>query len=383
MLPRPHGGRLIQRIAKGAERDRLSAEVARLPRVDVSPEAASDVWNLGIGALSPLEGFMGSEELRATLYEKRLTSGVPWTIPIVLDVSRRQASQLGEAVGLWHDGKPLALLEGARAYSYDRQEVAKQVFGTEHVKHPGVANVMRMREMLLGGNVLVLGDIDTPFARYRLTPLETRVLFEAKGWRTVVGFQTRNVPHLGHEYVQKTALTFVDGIFINPVIGRKKAGDFKDEVILQTYDALVRHYYAPERAVLATLHTEMRYAGPREAVFHAIVRKNFGCTHFIVGRDHAGVGNYYAPYAAQEIFDDFPDLGIIPLFFTAFFYCRRCASVANDKTCPHGDDARVQFSGTLLRQLLTERRAPDGLIRPEVAEIILSSDNPFVEVSQP
>jgi sulfate adenylyltransferase len=187
---------------------------------------------------------------------------------------------------------------------------------------------------------------------------------------------------LGHEYVQKAALTFVDGLFINPVIGRKKAGDFKDEVILTTYEALVQHYYPRERAALATLHTEMRYAGPREAIFHAIVRKNFGCTHFVVGRDHAGVGNYYAPYAAREIFDDFPDLGVIPLFFTAFFYCRRCGSVANEKICPHGGEARLDFSGTLLRRLLTERHAPDGLIRAEVAEIILSVDNPFVEDHQ-
>ncbi len=381
MLPRPHGGRLIQRLREGTERDRLLVEVFRLPRLEVNTEVASDIVNIGIGAFSPLQGFMGSDDLRATLYAKRLTSGVPWTIPIVLAISRQQANQLGEAVGLWHDGRPLALLEGARAFSYDWQEMAKQVFGTEDSRHPGVANVLQMQDLLLGGNLQVIGDIETPFARYRLTPLETRVLFEAKCWRTVVGFQTRNVPHLGHEYVQKTALTFVDGIFINPVIGRKKAGDFRDEVILSTYDALVQHYYLSERAVLATLHTEMRYAGPREAIFHAIVRKNFGCTHFIVGRDHAGVGNYYAPYAAQEIFDDFPDLGIIPLFFTAFFYCRRCASVANDKTCPHGDDARVQFSGTLLRQLLTERQAPDSLIRPEVADIILNHDNPFVEVS--
>ena len=196
----------------------------------------------------------------------------------------------------------------------------------------------------------------------------------------MVGFQTRNVPHLGHEYVQKTALTFVDGIFLNPVIGRKKAGDFRDEVILGTYEALVRHYYPAERAVLATLHTEMRYAGPREAIFHAIVRKNFGCTHFIVGRDHAGVGQYYAPYAAQEIFEEFPDLGIAPLFFTAFFYCRRCVSVANEKTCPHGPAEHLDFSGTLLRRLLTERQAPDGLIRPEVAEIILSTDHAICRV---
>ncbi len=379
MLPKPHGGRLIQRLLKGADQDHLAAEITRLPRLDVSPEMASDIMNLGIGTFSPLEGFMGPEDLRATLYEKRLASGIPWTIPIVLDVSASQASQLGEAVGLWYAGQPLALLEVDTTHRYDPHEFAKQVFGTEDQKHPGVANVFRMREVLLGGRVTVLGELDTPFARYRLTPLETRVLFTAKGWRTVVGFQTRNVPHLGHEYVQKTALTFVDGIFINPVIGRKKAGDFKDEVILQAYDALVRHYYLRERAVLATLHTEMRYAGPREAIFHAIVRKNFGCTHFIVGRDHAGVGKYYAPYAAQEIFDEFPDLGIIPLFFTAFFYCRRCSSVANEKTCPHGAEARVDFSGTLLRKLLSERQAPDGLIRSEVAEIILSTEQPFVE----
>jgi len=379
VLSKPHGGRLIRRMAQGAERDRLLNEVKRLPRLDVSPELSSDVWNLGSGAFSPLEGFMGPEDFTATLYDKRLASGVPWTIPIVLDVSLEQAAHIGEAVGIWYAGQPLALLSEITLYRYDRNEFAKQVFGTEDGKHPGVEHVMRTGEVLLGGVVTVIGEIDTPFARYRLSPLETRVLFSAKGWRTIVGFQTRNVPHLGHEYVQKTALTFVDGIFINPVIGRKKAGDFTDEVILQTYDALVRHYYLHERAVLATLHTEMRYAGPREAIFHAIVRKNFGCTHFIVGRDHAGVGSYYSPYAAQEIFDEFPDLGIVPLFFTAFFYCRRCGSVANEKICPHGSSERVDFSGTLLRKLLTERAAPDGLIRPEVAEIILNVDHPFVK----
>jgi sulfate adenylyltransferase len=382
VLPKPHGGQLIRRTLGGPERDNLLGEVTRLPRLNVTPELASDIVNIGIGAFSPLEGFMGSDDLRATLFAKRLTSGVPWTIPIVLDVSRQQANQLGDAVGLWYEGRPLALLEGARTYKYDRQELAKQVFETEDPNHPGVANVLGMQDLLLAGNVRVLDEFDMPFARYRLTPLETRVLFEAKGWRTVVGFQTRNVPHLGHEYVQKTALTFVDGIFINPVIGRKKAGDFKDEVILRAYEALVQHYYPQERSVLATLHTEMRYAGPREAIFHAIVRKNFGCTHFIVGRDHAGVGSYYAPYASQEIFDEFPDLGIMPMFFTAFFYCRRCASVANEKTCPHGASEQIQFSGTLLRRLLTERKAPDGLIRPEVAEIILNVDNPFVEVRE-
>ncbi len=354
-------------------------EAARLPRLDVNAEVASDALNLGIGAFSPMEGFMGPEDLRATLYDKRLRSGIPWTIPIVLDVSPEQAKRMGQAVGLWYGGQPLALLEVETQYRYDREELAKQVFGTEDSNHPGVAKAQRMGEVLLAGRVSVIGEVDSAFARYRLSPFETRVLFAAKGWRTVVGFQTRNIPHLGHEYVQKTALTFVDGIFINPVIGRKKEGDFTDEVILRTYDALVQHYYLRERSVLATLHTEMRYAGPREAIFHAIVRKNFGCTHFIVGRDHAGVGKYYAPYAAQEIFDEFPDLGIIPLFFTAFFYCRRCASVANEKTCPHSAAERVDFSGTLVRKLLSERKAPEGLIRPEVADIILSAEHPFVQ----
>jgi sulfate adenylyltransferase len=379
VLSRPHGGRLIQRTAESPDRDRLLDEVRRLPRLDISPEIASDVWNLGVGAFSPLEGFMGPEDFRATLYEKRLTSGVPWTIPIVLDVSAEQLNQLGKDVGLWCAGQPLAIMADITSYRYDRQEYAKQVFGTEEPKHPGVAHVFALKEMLLGGTVAVLGEVETPFARYRLTPRDTRVLFTTKGWRAVVGFQTRNVPHLGHEYVQKTALSFVDGLFMNPVIGRKKPGDFKDEVILGAYEALVQHYYPPERAVLATLHTEMRYAGPREAIFHAIVRKNFGCTHFIIGRDHAGVGQYYAPYAAQEIFEEFPDLGIIPLFFTAFFYCRRCVSVANEKTCPHSPKERLDFSGTLVRRLLSERKAPDGLIRPEVAEVILGIDDPFVE----
>jgi sulfate adenylyltransferase len=376
LVPIPHGGRLIRRVIPADQGEARLAGCSR--RLTLSRERALDVENLACGAFSPLDGFMGREQLEAVVETGRLPSGVPWTIPIVLDVSAEQANRLGKDVGLWYAGKPLALLSDIAPYSYDRQAYAKQVFGTEDRKHPGVAHVFDLGEVLLGGTITVLREVETPFAGYRLTPRETRVLFTTKGWRTVVGFQTRNVPHLGHEYVQKTALTFVDGIFLNPVIGRKKVGDFTDEVILGTYEALVHHYYPSERAVLATLHTEMRYAGPREAIFHAIVRKNFGCTHFIVGRDHAGVGHYYAPYAAQEIFEEFPDLGITPLFFTAFFYCRRCASVANEKTCPHGAEERLDFSGTLLRRLLTERRVPDGLIRPEVAEIILSTDHPFV-----
>jgi sulfate adenylyltransferase len=237
-----------------------------------------------------------------------------------------------------------------------------------------------MNDLLIGGRLSLIRLCRDEFERFRLRPMETRLLFKEKGWQSVVGFQTRNIPHLGHEYVQKTALSFVDGLFINPVIGRKKSGDFKDEVILEAYEALIRNYYLRERAVMAILRTEMRYAGPREAIFHAIVRKNFGCTHFIVGRDHAGVGNYYAPYAAQEIFEDFPDLGIVPLFFKSFFYCERCASVVNEKTCPHDASYHIDFSGTGLREKLSKGEVPPKeFVRPEVADVLLKWKDPFVQ----
>lgn len=220
------------------------------------------------------------------------------------------------------------------------------------------------------------------YSSYCLSPAETRAEFERRGWRKVVGFQTRNVPHVGHEYVQKTALTFMDGLFINPVIGRKKAGDFRDDVILESYKVLIDNYYLKDLALMGVLQTEMRYAGPMEAIFHAIVRKNFGCTHFIVGRDHAGVGKFYSPFAAQEIFKEFPDLGIEPLFFPAFFHCRKCGSAVNDKTCPHGVENgwRVEFSGTRMRDLLVKgERPPPELVRPEVADVLLRSKSLFVD----
>ena len=265
-------------------------------------------------------------------------------------------------------------------YAYDKKEAAQHIFKTTDAEHPGVKKLYAMGDFLMGGKVTLVKEGRSPFEKYLLYPKETRVLFKEKGWRDIVAFQTRNPPHIGHEYVQKAALTFVDGIFINPIMGRKKKGDFKDEVILNSYKALIDHYYLRERAVLAVLQTEMRYAGPREAIHHAIMRKNFGCTHFIVGRDHAGVGNYYGPYEAHEIFDEFPDLGISPLFFRSFFYCKKCGSVVNDKTCPHGEEYHVNFSGTNIRKLLKEgKKPPASMMREEVAEVILSSGNPFVD----
>lgn len=375
-LPRPHGGILVRRAAvTGAD----APEGRSLPRLAVSADVASDVLNICQGVYSPLEGFATPQELETVLKDMRLPSGVPWTIPIILDVDRAQAASLGDRVLLSHHGAPFARLDVTHRFAWDREAAARDIFGTTDARHPGVARMAAMGEMLLGGPVSLTAEPPSPFPRYSLTPSETRVLFDARGWRTVVGFQTRNVPHLGHEYVQKTALTFVDGILIQPVIGRKKPGDFRDDVIIAAYERLVEGYYLRERAVLAILQSEMRYAGPREAVLHAIIRKNFGCTHFVVGRDHAGVGAFYAPYAAQEIFDRFPDLGIVPLFFTAFFHCRRCGSIVNEKICPHGGDDRVDFSGTRLRGLVRGGEVPSELVRPEVAETIRGFAQPLVE----
>ena len=380
MLPKPHGGTLVDRIMSEEARPGALRRAGALPRLELGAELAREVMNIATGAFSPLEGFLGREDLDAVLGTGRLANGVPWTIPIVLDLSEGEAKGLGPEVTLTYRGQPFASLEVHEVYAWDRDAYARRVFGTVDGKHPGVARVASLKERLVAGRVQVFRPLEGAFPKYHLRPVETRVLFQKKGWRTVVGFQTRNVPHLGHEYVQKTALTFVDGIYINPVIGLKKRGDFKDEVILATYEALMEHYYLRDRAVMATLETEMRYAGPREAIFHAIVRKNLGCTHFVVGRDHAGVGSFYGPYAAQEIFAEYPDLGIVPLFFTAFFACKRCGGVVNEKTCPHGPGDRLDFSGTKFRQAILEGgEEADQLVRPEVVQAVRRFPDPFVE----
>jgi sulfate adenylyltransferase len=378
-----HGGRLIERVLWGDRRKEALERVKTLPVLKIPDESISDVENISTGVFSPLEGFMGKADFRNVLNEMRLQNDVPWTIPIVLDAGREEAAAFpeGKDVVLQSEsGRPVAILHLEEKYEFDRDELAEKVFLTMDRAHPGVAKVAGMKEILLAGAVDLLEISPTPFDRYKLAPKETRILFKEKGWKTVVAFQTRNTPHIGHEYVQKTALTFTDGIFVNPVIGRKKKGDFKDEVILASYDELIKHYYLKERAVMAILQMEMRYAGPREAIHHAIVRKNFGCTHIIIGRDHAGVGSYYHPYAAQDIFEEFPDLGIVPLFFRAFYYCRKCQSVVNEKICPHPPSEQIQFSGTKIRDLLVKGQVPPPeLMRPEVAKIIMQFDNPFNE----
>lgn len=378
-MPKPHGGKLVNRLLRGEERAAAAEEAKRLQPICITEETAREVQNIVHGVFSPLEGFMTKRDYLSVLSEGRLINDLPWTIPIVLDVSPDDRVGEEQDVALIYGGKPIAIMHVEEIYENDREEFARKVFGTTDLGHPGVAKVYGMRELLAGGKIDLIQEADMPFSRYYLKPVETRILFKEKGWRTVVGFQTRNVPHVGHEYVQKTALTFADGLFINPVIGRKKKGDFKDEVILKTYEALIESYYLRDRAVMAILPMEMRYAGPREAIFHAIIRKNFGCTHFIVGRDHAGVGNYYPPYAAQDIFKEFPDLGITPIFFKSFFYCKKCLGVMSEKTCPHGQEEHIDFSGTRIRELLLKGEVPpEELMRPEVSKIILGWENPYV-----
>ena len=379
----PHGGTLIDRALPAERQEQALEEASELAHLNVSDDLAKDVENIACGAFSPLEGFLCESEYESVLHEKRLISDLPWTLPIVLDASKDELKGVGvgDTIAIIDPLKePVATLDIDEIFTYSKETLAKEVFGTTDPAHPGVAKTHAMKDHLVGGKVTLIRMSFDEFQKYRLRPIETRVLFKEKGWRTVVGFQTRNIPHIGHEYVQKTALTFVDGLFVNPVIGKKKSGDFKDEVILAAYDALLRHYYLADRTVMAVLRTEMRYAGPKEAIFHAIVRKNFGCTHFVVGRDHAGVGKYYPPYAAQEIFEEFPDLGIVPLFFKSFYYCKRCQSVVNEKICPHDPSYRIDFSGTDLRDKLTRGEPPPKeLLRPEVAEVLLRWKDPFVE----
>lgn len=310
----------------------------------------------------------------------RLPNGLPWSIPIVLDVSEKELNfGVEDTILLFYKDILIAVMHVDDIYKYDKKEFAQKVFKTTDINHPGVAKVMDMGEYLVGGEIYLLNELPNPFEKYTLRPSETRVLFKKRKFETIVAFQTRNVPHLGHEYLQKFALTFVDGLFINPVLGKKKKGDYKDEVILKAYETLFEHYYPKDSAVLATVRYEMRYAGPREAIHHAIMRKNFGCTHFIVGRDHAGVGNYYKPYEAQEIFKNFPDLGITPMFFKEFFYCKKCKGIVNEKICPHPMEDRKYFSGTKIRNMIMNGKIPpEHFMRKEVYEVIKSFKNPFV-----
>jgi sulfate adenylyltransferase len=374
-MPRPHGGKLISRQIMD-----LSENFEEKQRHEITTDQSEDVINIANGIFSPLQGFVNSNDLDNIIAERRLENDIPWTIPIILDTDNKNIKE-GDSLLLTNRETGLkAIIDVEDIYKYDKKILAKAIYGTSDIDHPGVALYSKMKEYLMGGKVKLINNKAREFDQYNLTPKETRVLFKEKGWKEIVAFQTRNPPHIGHEYVQKTALTFVDGIFINPIIGKKKPGDFKDEVILKSYETLMKHYYLKQRSVMSILRTSMKYAGPREAIHHAIMRKNFGCTHIIIGRDHAGVGNYYSPYDAHEIFSEFPDLGIIPVFFRSFSRCIKCGSVVNDKICPHDPQYHINFSGKKIREILSKGQIPsEDMMRKEVAETILRFEKPFVE----
>ena len=373
---KPHGGKLVNRITK--------ADPSGLYSISISEDLANDVENIADGIFSPLEGFLEKKDFENVISKGRLSNGLAWTIPIVLDVDESTAAKMkkaGKVLLQNHQGLGIAILHVKETFTFDKENTAKGVYGTTDSSHPGVAKTMSMQDYLVGGKIdYIARPEETEIRKYRLTPLQTREAFAKAGWKTIVAFQTRNPPHVAHEMLQKTSITTRDGVFVNPVIGKKKSGDFVDEVIVKCYETMIKHYYPENRCKLGTLHTEMKYAGPKEAIHHAIMRQNYGCSHIIIGRDHAGVGTFYDPFAAQKIFDDYPELEISPVFFPAFFYCRKCLTYTNPKACPHDDDAKEQISGTKLRQMIDDGKSPsEFILRPEVSKVILDYPHPFVD----
>ena len=376
----PHGGVLINRRLAGSDRDRALERAASLPAVTLNPVSLSDLELIGNGAFSPLTGFLGQDDYRSVVDEMHLANGTVWSIPITLAVTREVADGLpaqGEVALRDDAGRIVGILELAEKYEYDARHEAQQVFRTDEEAHPGVARIYSGGEVYLAGEVHVLnGPENPPFAAYRREPAQTRAIFAERGWRRVVGFQTRNPIHRAHEYLTKVALEVVDGLMIHPLVGDTKSDDIPADVRMRAYETLLADYYPEDRTLLSVYPAAMRYGGPREAIFHAIARKNYGCTHFIVGRDHAGVGKYYGTYDAQAIFDEFgPDeLGITPLFFEHTFWCHACEGMASLKTCPHGDDQHLVLSGTKVREMLSAGESPPPeFSRPEVAKILIDA----------
>ena len=371
-----HGGKLVNRVTE--------ADPSGLLSIDISADLANDVENIADGIFSPLEGFLNKQDFESVISKGRLVNDIAWTIPTVLDVddeTGKKMKESGDVLLKNPDGTEIAILHVEDVYSYDKQSTASGVYGTNDESHPGVAKTNSMNNFLVGGKIdFIQRQNETEIRKHRMTPIETRKAFDDAGWKTIVAFQTRNPPHVAHEMLQKTAITTRDGVFVNPLIGKKKAGDFKDEIIVKAYETMIANYYSENRCQLSTLHTEMKYAGPKEAIHHAIMRQNYGCTHIIIGRDHAGVGNFYDPFAAHKIFNDYPELEIQPIFFPAFFYCKKCLTFTNPKVCPHDADSREQISGTKLREMIQNGQSPsEFILRPEVAKVIIDFDKPFVE----
>jgi sulfate adenylyltransferase len=367
-LIRPHGGELVDRTGERPD------DLDRLEVVTLTSREVSDLDLLASGALSPLEGFMGEDDYESVLEDMRLANGLPWAIPVCLAVDEAPE---GDRVALANGaGRKLAFLEVGHVYPCPRDTEAQQVFRTTDEAHPGVARLYAQKGLYLSGRVTVFERPEPAFPELALDPRETRAAFAERGWKRVVGFQTRNPIHRAHEYLTKVALETVDGLLVHPLVGDTKGDDVPADVRVECYRTLLEGYYPPERVLLSAFPAAMRYAGPREAIWHAICRKNYGCSHFIVGRDHAGVGDYYGTYDAQLIFDEFEphELDIEPMFFEHSFWCKACGSMASAKTCPHGGDDHVFLSGTKVRELLANGEVPpEEFTRPAVAEVLIEA----------
>ncbi len=364
----PHGGELVDRTGE------RPADLDSLETLTLTSRELSDLDMLASGALSPLAGFMGRENYESVLETMRLANGLPWALPVCLSVA---AAPNGDRVALADEsGKAFAVLEVDEVFEYDKEREAQQSFRTTDDAHPGVARLYGQQPLYAGGNFTVFERATAPFPELALDPAETRAAFSERGWKRVVGFQTRNPIHRAHEYLTKVALETVDGLLIHPLVGDTKSDDVPSVTRVECYRVLLDGYYPPDRVVLSAFPAAMRYAGPREAIWHAICRKNYGCSHFIVGRDHAGVGDYYGTYDAQLIFDEFEphELDIEPMFFEHSFWCKACGSMASAKTCPHGGDDHVFLSGTKVREMLGNGELPpQEFSRPEVAEVLIEA----------
>jgi sulfate adenylyltransferase len=375
----PHGGGALTDLkAPASEQGSLSSAAERLPVITLNARDLADLEMLATGAFSPLDGFMGEADYTRSRDEMRLSSGVPWSIPITLAVDEHEARlhKPGAEVTLAApDGERLAILKVSEIFKADRRREAEAVFGTDDDQHPGARNVLSASEWCIAGRpVLFAGIPGRTFPDVPREPQATRAAFREFGWKKIVAFQTRNPTHRAHEYIQKVALEVCDGLMLHPLVGETKGDDVPAAVRMETYRVLLDLYYPKGRAMLAVMPAHMRYAGPREAILHAIVRRNYGCTHFIVGRDHAGVGKYYGTYDAQKIFDLFDpaEIGITPLCFENTFYCRRCDAMASFKTCPHGDEDRLLLSGTAVREMLQRGESPPPeFTRPEIAALLV------------